>query len=484
MRRFVNRPTGVAWWRANPSGLSTSKPMAKLKTVFVCQECGTNTGKWLGRCPDCDAWNSLVEEQEVKSSTGRGWSVSLSEAKKPLSYTDVPLDAAVRDSSGLAELDRVLGGGIVLGSVVLIGGDPGIGKSTLLLQVAAERAGLGRGVLYISGEESERQIKLRGERLGLVSSRLPDLVLYSETTLERILSELQRLKPSLVIVDSVQTVYSSKLSSSPGSISQIREVTAELLYYAKSTGTPVFLIGHVTKDGNLAGPKALEHMVDTVIYFEGEGHHAHRIVRAIKNRYGAAGELGVFEMTGVGLRPVDNPSGLFLSDSETRAPGAVVVCSLEGTRPLLLEIQSLVTRSNFGYPRRVALGMDSNRISLLLAVLEKRVGLSLAGEDIFVNVTGGLNISEPVADLGVVASLASSFRGQPVDRATVCIGEVGLSGEVRAAQRANLRVKEAARMGFERVLLPHANLPVEHEDDALRVIGVRNITEVMDLLFT
>ena len=282
---------------------------------------------------------------------------------------------------------------------------------------------------------------------------------------------------------SVQTVYSSKLTSAPGSISQIREVTAELLYYSKSTGTPVFLIGHVTKDGNLAGPKALEHMVDTVIYFEGERHHAHRIVRAIKNRFGAAGELGVFEMTGSGLTAVDNPSAMFLSDSDDRAPGAVVVCSLEGTRPLLLEIQSLVTRSNFGYPRRVALGMDSNRVSLLLAVLEKRVGLSLAGEDVFVNVTGGLNISEPVADLGVVASLASSFRGQPVDRSTVCIGEVGLSGEVRAAQRTSLRVKEAARMGFERILLPHGNLPVDGEPGGMDVVGVKNISEVMDLLF-
>ena len=381
-----------------------------------------------------------------------------------LPYPDVDTDDEMRRPSGIPEFDRVLGGGIVSGSLVLIGGDPGIGKSTLLLQVAAARPGK---VLYVSGEESERQIKLRGERLGIESS---SLLLYTETQLERIVDELRSSKPSLVILDSVQTVFSSKFSSSPGSISQVREVTAELLYFAKSTSTPVFLIGHVNKEGNLAGPKALEHMVDTVLYFEGDGSHAHRVVRAVKNRYGAAGELGVFEMTSSGLEPVDNPSGLFLSERPENASGSVVVCSLEGTRPLLLEIQTLTSTSNFGYPRRVALGVDPARVSLLLAVLEKRAGLSLAGEDVYVNVAGGMNVSGPASDVGLVASMASSFRGQPLDSDTVFIGEVGLSGEVRRAQQVPLRVKEIARLGFGRALIPAGNLPLDDPPKGVELI--------------
>ena len=380
----------------------------------------------------------------------------------------------------------MLGGGIVQGSLVLIGGDPGIGKSTLLLQVAARRQGK---VLYVSGEESERQIKLRGDRLGIE----PDsLLLYAETDLERIVSALREESPSMVVLDSVQTVYSSRFSSAPGSISQVREVTSELLYFAKSTGTPVFLIGHVNKEGNLAGPKALEHMVDTVLYFEGDGHQSHRVVRAVKNRYGAAGELGVFEMTTGGLVPVGNPSGLFLSGKHGHAsdgtvnpasPGSVVVCSLEGTRPLLLEIQTLTSTSSFGYPRRVSLGFDQNRLSLLLAVLEKRVGLSLAGEDVYVNVAGGMNITEPVADLGVVAAIASSFRGQPVDAETVFVGEVGLSGEVRRAQQASVRLKEAARLGFRRAFLPAGNCPVDDAPEGIEVVALGDVAGLMEQLF-
>ncbi|MFQ5792893.1 MAG: DNA repair protein RadA, partial [Acidobacteriota bacterium] len=330
--------------------------MAKVKTTFVCQGCGSSSSKWLGRCPDCGAWNSLVEEQREASPESSFGLARWSADGRPRSYTEVTTDASVRLPTDIEEFDRVLGGGLVAGSLVLIGGDPGIGKSTLLLQVAARLASGPRPVLYVSGEESERQIKLRGERLGI---RAPSLLLYTETSLERILEELQRHRPAAVVLDSVQTVCSTKFSSAPGSISQVREVTAELLYFAKSTGTPVFLIGHVTKEGYLAGPKALEHMVDTVLYFEGERHHAHRVVRATKNRYGAAGELGVFEMTGAGLVPVVNPSGLFLSERQEQAPGSAVVCCLEGTRPLLLEIQALVSRSSFGYPRRVALGFDS-----------------------------------------------------------------------------------------------------------------------------
>jgi len=380
----------------------------------------------------------------------------------------------------MEEFDRVLGGGVVAGSLVLLGGDPGVGKSTLTLQVACHMADGPRPVVYISGEESERQIKLRGERLGL---RAASLLLFSETNLDRIVEELKRLEPALVVLDSVQTVYSTRFSSTPGSISQVREAAAELLYFAKSTGTPVFLIGHVTKEGNLAGPKALEHIVDTVLYFEGERHHAHRIVRATKNRYGAAGELGVFEMTGTGLVPVVNPSGLFLSERPEEAPGSVVVCCLEGTRPLLLEIQALVSRSSFGYPRRVALGFDSNRVSLLLAVLEKRVGLALSAEDVFVNVAGGLTVGEPTADLGLVAAVVSSFRARPVDAHTVLLGEVGLAGEVRCAQQVTLRVREAARLGFECVLLPAANLPLPDGPESVETIGIENLSEALDRLF-
>jgi DNA repair protein RadA/Sms len=453
--------------------------MGKLKTAFVCQQCGMTAAKWLGRCPDCDSWNSFVEEESVLPSKAPGLS-RLGTSGQPVPFTDVETDAALRISSGVEEFDRVLGGGIVSGSLVLLGGDPGIGKSTLLLQVAAERARNGPEVVYVSGEESERQIKLRGERLG-VDSR--SLLLYSETQLDRILEALRRASPALVVLDSVQTVFSPKFSSAPGSISQVREVTAELLYYAKSSGTPVFLIGHVNKEGNLAGPKALEHMVDTVLYFEGERHHAHRVVRATKNRYGAAGELCVFEMAGDGLRPVKNPSGLFLSERPKGAPGSAVICSLEGTRPLLMEMQSLVSTSAFGYPRRVAVGVDANRVSLLLAVLEKRAGISLGGEDVYVNVAGGLSANEPTADLGLTASIASSFREQPIRGETVLIGEVGLAGEVRPARQVTLRVKEAARLGFERAIVPAGNCPVPEAPEELSIVGVSSISQMMELVF-
>jgi DNA repair protein RadA/Sms len=453
--------------------------MGKLRTAFVCQQCGSTATKWLGRCPDCDAWNSLVEESSSLAEPSQG-APRLSKTGRPVPYAEVSAEGAIRTSSGLEEFDRVLGGGIVEGSLVLLGGDPGIGKSTLLLQVAATRAAQGEAVVYVSGEESERQIKLRGERLGVEPT---GLLLYSETQIDRILSELARLSPALVVLDSVQTVFSPRFSSAPGSIGQVREVTAELLYYAKSSSSPVFLIGHVNKEGNLAGPKALEHMVDTVLYFEGERHHAHRVVRAVKNRFGAAGELGVFEMTGTGLSPVTNPSGLFLSERPRNAPGSAVVCSLEGTRPLLLEMQALVATSSFGYPRRVALGFDQNRVSLLLAVLEKRAGISLAGEDVYVNVAGGLAVSEPVADLGLVAAVASSFRGQAVDARTAFIGEVGLAGEVRPARQLPLRIKEIHRLGFRRALVPAGNCPVDDAPPELEIVGLSNVAELSELIF-
>ncbi len=459
--------------------------MRKVKTAFVCQECGVSSAKWLGRCPDCGAWNSLIEELETPQQSGPRLQ-SLSAGGGPRPYLEVSSDAASRLATGIEEFDRVLGGGVVAGSLVLLGGDPGIGKSTLLLQVASRLAASTpdeRPVLYISGEESEQQIKLRGERLGV---KAESLLLFSETNLDTIISELKRHEPSLVVLDSVQTVYSPRFSSAPGSVSQVREAAVELLYFAKSTGTPVFLIGHVTKEGNLAGPKALEHIVDTVLYFEGERHYSHRLVRATKNRYGAAGELGVFEMTGSGLEPVENPSGLFLSERPEKAPGSVVVCSLEGTRPLLVEIQALVSRSSFGYPRRVTLGIDSNRVALLLAVLEKRIGLQLSAEDVYVNVAGGLVVDEPVADLGLVAAVASSFKGRPVDSKTVLLGEVGLAGEVRAAQQVALRVKEAARLGFNKIILPTGNLPLPDEARAdldVELVGVRNVGEALEAVF-
>ena len=459
--------------------------MRKVKTAFVCQECGVSSAKWLGRCPDCGAWNSLIEELEPPQQSGPRLQ-SLSAGGGPRPYLEVSSDAASRLSTGIEEFDRVLGGGVVAGSLVLLGGDPGIGKSTLLLQVASRLAAStshDRPVLYISGEESEQQIKLRGERLGV---KAEFLLLFSETNLDTIISELKRHEPLLVVLDSVQTVYSPRFSSAPGSVSQVREAAVELLYFAKSTGTPVFLIGHVTKEGNLAGPKALEHIVDTVLYFEGERHYSHRLVRATKNRYGAAGELGVFEMTGSGLEPVENPSGLFLSERPEKAAGSVVVCSLEGTRPLLVEIQALVSRSSFGYPRRVTLGIDSNRVALLLAVLEKRIGLQLSAEDVYVNVAGGLVVDEPVADLGVVVAVASSFKGRPVDSQTVLLGEVGLAGEVRAAQQVALRVKEAARLGFNKVILPTGNLPLPDEAGAdldVELVGVRNVGEALEAVF-
>jgi DNA repair protein RadA/Sms len=452
--------------------------MGKLRTAFVCQQCGMTATKWLGRCPDCDSWNSFAEEVVDKAESAEAGATvpRLSASGKPLPYDEVTTEGARRKTSGLEEFDRVLGGGIVQGSLVLLGGDPGIGKSTLLLQVAAERAMSGDTVVYVSGEESERQIK----RLAI---RPKGLLLFSETQLDRILPELRRLTPSLVVLDSVQTVHSSRFSSAPGSITQVREVAAELLYYAKSSATPVFLIGHVNKEGNIAGPKALEHMVDTVLYFEGERHHSHRVVRAVKNRYGAAGELGVFEMTGGGLTPVANPSGLFLSERPQNAPGSVVVCSLEGTRPLLLEIQALVATTSFGYPRRVALGFDANRLSLLLAVLEKRAQLALSGEDVYVNVAGGLTVSEPVADLGVVAAVASSFRGLPVDSGTVFLGEVGLAGEVRPASQLPLRIKEISRLGFRRVLVPAGNCPVPDAPKDLDIVGLKSVEQLLDVIF-
>jgi DNA repair protein RadA/Sms len=385
-----------------------------------------------------------------------------------------------RDRTGIAEFDRVLGGGIVDGSLVLIGGDPGIGKSTLMAQVSASLSSLYGKVLYVSGEESERQIKLRGERLNLDSS---GLYLLAETTLERILDEIERLGPRAVIIDSIQTVFTERIESAPGSVSQVREVAGQFLLLAKRSSVPIFLIGHVTKDGSIAGPKALEHIVDTVLYFEGERHHNHRVLRATKNRFGAANELGIFEMTGAGLKGVPNPSEMFLSERPIGASGSVVVAAMEGTRPMLVEMQALVNSSKFGTGRRTTVGVDAGRVALLVAMLEKRLGFHLSGDDVFVNLVGGLTLDEPAIDLGIVASVTSSFRNIPIEARTILFGEVGLAGEVRATSHAAMRVREAARMGFRRIVMPQTNISGLEPDESLEVIGVRSVIDAFDALF-
>jgi DNA repair protein RadA/Sms len=468
------------------------------KPVFVCQECGSQSAKWLGKCPDCGAWNSFVEERPVTPAGPGGAGEhryalpGLGAAQGARKYSEIALSDAARLTTDIGELDRVLGGGIVPGSLVLLGGEPGIGKSTLLLQAAANFAKRHGPVLYASGEESEHQIKSRGERLGV--GDVP-LYLLAETCIERILEEIGRVRPSLLVVDSVQTVFSLKFQSAPGSIGQVREAATQFLFAAKGHDLPTFLVGHVTKEGSLAGPKALEHVVDTVLYFEGERHHSHRIV---KNRFGAVSELGVFEMTGSGLRAVANPSELFLAERPVATPGSAVLCCLEGSRPLLVEVQALVGTATYGTARRMAVGIDGGRLALLLAVIEKRAGLLLAGEDVYVNLAGGMAVDEPAADLAILGALASSVRNRPIPQGTAVFGEVGLGGEVRGVPQAALRIREARQLGFTRVVLPAANLdddPARHgparggtpagdrpEAGGPELVGVRHVGEALDLL--
>lgn len=394
-------------------------------------------------------------------------------------YANVDAVVSERLSTGISEFDRVLGGGLVPGSLVLLGGEPGIGKSTLLLQAAAQFAKSIGPVLYCSGEESEHQIKMRGDRLGV---RDAPLYLLAETCIERVLEEAARVKPSLLVVDSIQTVFSLKMQSAPGSVGQVRQAATDLLFTAKGQNLPTIVVGHVTKDGSLAGPKVLEHVVDTVLYFEGAPHHAHRVVRAVKNRFGAVSELGVFEMTGTGLRPVANPSKLFLAERPKHVSGSSVLCSMEGLRPILVEVQALVSGSAFGNARRTSSGLDHNRLSLLLAVLDKRVGLNVASDDVFVNVAGGMTITEPAADLAILAAVASSLRNHPIHDDAVVFGEVGLAGEVRSTSQAALRVREAAQLGFSRVVAPDGNLPASEVPHGMTFVGVRTVNEALEAL--
>jgi DNA repair protein RadA/Sms len=399
--------------------------------------------------------------------------------RKPEPIIEIIRSSEDRFSTGMGELDRVLGGGVVAGSMVLIGGDPGIGKSTLLLQ-AFQKISQDRPVLYVSGEESPHQIKMRGERLGVDSK---NLLILSETSLEEILKTAQSLRPRAIVIDSIQTVYTSQITSAPGSVSQIRESAAQLMIHAKQTNTTTFLVGHVTKDGSIAGPRILEHMVDTVLYFEGDKGHPYRILRAVKNRFGSTNEIGVFEMKSLGLEEVSNPSELFLSERPSNTAGSVVVSSIEGTRPILVELQALISPTNFGLPRRMAIGVDPNRVSLLLAVLEKRAGLQLQGQDVFINVVGGMQIDEPAVDLGIVAAVASGFRERPLDPKILVLGEVGLGGEVRAIHQADARLREAAKMGFKQCLLPDRNRMRLDGVDGIDVIGVGHIRQALEILF-
>ena len=455
--------------------------MAKGKTnVFFCQCCGYESSKWMGQCPGCKEWNSFVEEVVDKKNVSNGGKQksTLTEAKiMPLSAIEMTQEERI--STQIKELDRVLGGGIVRGSLILVGGDPGIGKSTLLLQVCKNLASQKRRVLYISGEESLQQIKIRAERIGEFEDSLR---LLCETNLDIIQSIIDREKPEIVVIDSIQTMYNEEVGSAPGSVSQVRESTSTLMQIAKWMNISIFIVGHVTKEGVVAGPRVLEHMVDTVLYFEGDRHAAYRILRGVKNRFGSTNEIGVFEMRKSGLREVENPSEFMLSGRPEDASGSVVACSMEGTRPILVEVQALVCRSNFGIPRRTATGTDFNRVNLLMAVLEKRLGLKLADCDAYVNIAGGIKMNEPALDLGIVLAIISSYKEKPIDERTICFGEVGLSGEIRAVSMAEQRVQEARKLGFEVCILPEVSKAAMQEMTSIKLIGIKNVKDAIDYL--
>lgn len=451
--------------------------MPKAHTIFACQNCGAQQPRWIGRCPECGQWNTFAEET-TEEEPRRESPAAPDSGDKPRPITEITGDEKLHIPTGVAELDRVLGSGYIPGGVALIGGDPGIGKSTLIMQALAKIAEKKTGALYISGEESAAQIKLRAGRMNALHDNFLVMV---ENNVERIIEQIKKTSPSVVAIDSIQTMYTNALTAAPGTVGQVRESAGKLISVAKSSGTSMFFVGHVTKDGAIAGPKVLEHMVDTVLYFEGERGHAFRILRTIKNRFGSTNEIGVFEMTGSGLKEVPNPSGIFLAEKPRSAAGSVVVASLEGSRPVLLEVQSLVTSSGFGTPRRTAIGVDVNRVALLTAVLEKIEGLELKGQDIFVNVAGGMRITEPAADMGVIAAINSSYKNRPFDHETVLIGEVGLAGEIRAVMGIEMRLKEAEKMGFKRAVVPKSNLKGKFPAK-LEIFGVAGVQECLKIL--
>ena len=449
----------------------------KDKFIFRCQSCGAQAPKWMGQCPECGGWDTLAEERSIPGVLKKKKSSFLPE---PVPIDSVEVKETDRIKTGLAEFDRVLGGGLVEGSLVLIGGDPGIGKSTLMLQVLSKLSDSGKKCLYVSGEESVRQLSMRGKRLNANGSTM---FVVSETDLDSILAMVELSKYDALVIDSIQTVFHPDVSSTPGSVTQIREASMHFMKLAKSTGIPIFLVGHVTKGGAIAGPRIMEHMVDTVLYFEGDKSHVFRILRAVKNRFGSTNEIGVFEMNEKGLTQVPNPSAVFLSERSAIAPGSVVTSCMEGTRPILVEIQGLVSSSSFGTPRRTVLGLDSHRVALIAAVMEKRLGMNLSSLDIFMNVTGGVKIVEPSADLAIAAALASSFLDKPVDKQTTLIGEIGLTGEIRAVGHAQARIKEAAKMGFTKCLVPRNNIKQLSRIKNMTIESVSFLKSVVEVLF-
>lgn len=450
--------------------------MAKAKQMYFCQECGYESVKWQGQCPGCKNWNTFVEEKLV---VGAGKHSGKTEAAAPTSILNVSAEEDTRIGTGMKELDRVLGGGIVKGSLTLVGGDPGIGKSTILLQVCRNLSEADHKILYASGEESLQQIKLRADRLGGFTK---DMLILSETNLDAIEGAITKVMPEVVVIDSIQTMYIEDVGSGAGSVSQVREVTGRLMRIAKQLGVAIFIVGHVTKEGNVAGPRTLEHMVDTVLYFEGEKNALFRVLRGVKNRFGSTNEIGVFEMKDTGLYEVDNPSQVMLNGRPLEASGSVVVCAMEGTRPILIEIQALVCQTNFNLPRRTSVGIDYNRVNLLMAVLEKREGMMMAGSDAYVNLAGGMKVGEPALDLGIVAALISSFKNVAIDAHTVIFGEVGLAGEIRGVTMAEQRVREAAKMGFTTCILPKSNADIIKKISGMKMIGVSRLSEIVELI--
>ncbi|MDE7333635.1 MAG: DNA repair protein RadA [Lachnospiraceae bacterium] len=455
--------------------------MAKGKstTVFFCQSCGYESVKWMGQCPGCRQWNTFVEESVLTKSKETGGKKTGGLKSRPSALSEISLEEEDRITTRMQELDRVLGGGLVKGSLILVGGDPGIGKSTLLLQVCRNLAGDGREVLYVSGEESLKQIKIRANRIGEFNEHLK---LLCETSLPAVEETIRNVKPDIVVIDSIQTMYHEGISSAPGSVSQVRESTGTFLQLAKGLNISIFIVGHVTKEGTVAGPRVLEHMVDTVLYFEGDRHASYRILRGVKNRFGSTNEIGVFEMEASGLREVMNPSEFMLSGKPEETSGSIVVCSIEGTRPMLIEIQALVCHSNFGIPRRQTIGTDFNRVNLLIAVLEKRLGMSLGNCDAYVNIAGGIKIQEPAVDLGIAMALASSFKNRIIDSKLIAIGEVGLSGEVRGVSMIQARVQEAKKLGFTACVIPYVCMESVKEIKGIKIIGVKTVADAIAYL--